>query len=131
MAGGTEGFGAGGTRYSVTGATEHSAAGGAGAEIAENSVAVVFVHFGAAFLVDFVYFYPSPLPVFFFIFANGAMWSLCAILCSLSGVTITLGIAVSWDGASVFMAGADVGTGVGGIGQSFLVSNRFTEIDPA
>ena len=29
------------------------------------------------------------------------------------------------------MVGADVGTGVGGIGQSFWVSNRFSEIDPA
>ena len=27
--------------------------------------------------------------------------------------------------------GAGVGTGVGGIGQSFLVSNKFSEADPA
>ena len=37
------------------------------------------------------------------------------------GVTITLGIAATWGGGSVFMVGTDVGAGVGGIGQSFLV----------
>ena len=29
------------------------------------------------------------------------------------------------------MAGTDVGAGVGGIGQSFLVSNRLSKVDPA
>ena len=29
------------------------------------------------------------------------------------------------------MVGTGVGTGVGGIGQSFLVSNKFSEADPA
>ena len=43
------------------------------------------------------------------------------------GVTIALWIAATGGGASVFMVGA----GVGGIGQSFLVSNRFSEVDPA
>ena len=47
------------------------------------------------------------------------------------GVTITLGIAATWGGASVFTVGAGVGTGLGGIGQSFLVSNRFSEVDSA
>ena len=47
------------------------------------------------------------------------------------GVSITLGIAATWDGASVFTVGADVGTGAGGIGQSFQVSNRFSEVDCA
>ena len=47
------------------------------------------------------------------------------------GVTITLGIAATWGGGSVFMVGTDVGAGVGGIGQSFLVSNRFSGVDPA
>ena len=60
VVGGAEGFGAGGTGYSTTGAAEHSAAGGTGAEDAENSVAGVVVHFGAAFLVGFVNFHPSP-----------------------------------------------------------------------
>ena len=47
------------------------------------------------------------------------------------GVTISLGIAATWGGGSVFTVGADVGTWVGGIGQFFLVSNRFSEVDPA
>ena len=46
------------------------------------------------------------------------------------GASIALGMAATWGGASVFMVGADVGTGVEGIGQSFLVSNRFSEVDP-
>ena len=46
------------------------------------------------------------------------------------GVTITLGIAATWGGVSVFMVGTDVGARVG-IGQSFLVSNRFSDVDPA
>ena len=29
------------------------------------------------------------------------------------------------------MVGTDVGPGVGGIGQSFLVSNRFSQVDPS
>ena len=40
------------------------------------------------------------------------------------GVTITWGITAIWGGVSVFMMG--VGAGVGRIGQSFLVSNRFS-----
>ena len=31
---------------------------------------------------------------------------------------------------SVLMVGADVGVGVGDIGQSFLASNRFSGVDP-
>ena len=34
------------------------------------------------------------------------------------------------DGASVFTVGAGVGVGVGRIGQSFLISNRFPDADP-
>ena len=47
------------------------------------------------------------------------------------GLTLTLGIAAIWGHVSVLMVGAGVGTRVGGIGQSFLVSNRFSEADPA
>ena len=35
------------------------------------------------------------------------------------------------DCSSVLVVGAGVGTGVGGIGQSFLVSNRFCDAEPA
>ena len=47
------------------------------------------------------------------------------------GVSIALRIAATWGGASVFMVGADVGTGAGGIDQSFQVSNRFFKVDCA
>ena len=42
-----------------------------------------------------------------------------------------MGGAVILGGSSVLMVEAGVGTGVGGIGQSFLVSNKFSEADPA
>ena len=42
-----------------------------------------------------------------------------------------MGIAATWGGFSVLMVGALVGTGVRGIGQSFLVSNKFSATDPA
>ena len=44
-------------------------------------------------------------------------------------VTITLGIAATWGGASVFTVGMGVGAGVGEIDQAFLVSKRFSEVD--
>ena len=46
------------------------------------------------------------------------------------GLTIAWGIAATWDGASFLIVGAGVGAGVGGIGQSFLASNRFSGADP-
>ena len=60
VAGGAEGFGAGGTRYSA----EHFAAGDTWAEDTGNSVVGVCVHFQDAFSVCFVNFHPSsPLHV--------------------------------------------------------------------
>ena len=47
------------------------------------------------------------------------------------GITMAQGIAATLGGSSVLMAGADVETGVGGIGQSFLVSIKFSATDPA
>ena len=47
------------------------------------------------------------------------------------GITMAWGIAAILGGSSVLMLEAGVGTGVGGIGQSFLVLNRFSEPDPA
>ena len=41
------------------------------------------------------------------------------------------GIAAVLGGSSVLMVGAGEGTRVGGIGQSFLVTNRFSEANPA
>ena len=46
------------------------------------------------------------------------------------GRTIAQGIAATWGGASVFTVAAGVGVGVGGIDQSFLVLNKFSEADP-
>ena len=39
------------------------------------------------------------------------------------------GIAANWGGSSVFTVGAGVGARVGGIDQSFLISNRFSDAD--
>ena len=47
------------------------------------------------------------------------------------GFTMAWGIAATWGGSSVLILWAGVGTGTGGIGQSFLVSNRFSEAHPA
>ena len=47
------------------------------------------------------------------------------------GITMAQGIATTWGGFSILMVGAGVGAGAGGIGKSFLVSNRFSEADPA
>ena len=40
------------------------------------------------------------------------------------------GIATTWGGSSVCTVVVGVGDGVGRIGQSFLVSNRFSDADP-
>ena len=47
------------------------------------------------------------------------------------GITVASGIATTWDGSSVLIVGVGVGIGAGRIGQSFLVSNRFSEADLA
>ena len=46
------------------------------------------------------------------------------------GLTFAWGITATWGGASVLIVGAGVIAGVGGIGQSFLVSNRFSDANP-
>ena len=46
------------------------------------------------------------------------------------GITIEWGIAATWGGSSVLI-GAGVGTGAGGIGQSFHVLKESSEADPA
>ena len=60
MTAGCPPVGAGGTGYSATGAAEDFVAGGTGANDTGNSVVEVGVSFGAAFLVGFVNFHPSP-----------------------------------------------------------------------
>ena len=46
------------------------------------------------------------------------------------GITMAWGIAATWGGPSVLKVRVGVYIGVGGIGQSFLVSNRFSDADP-
>ena len=47
------------------------------------------------------------------------------------GTVMVEGIAAILGYSSVLMVGAGVGTRVGGIGQSFLVSNRFSDAKPS
>ena len=73
VAGGAEGFGAGGTGYSAG----HLVAGGTRDEDADNSVVGVGVHFGAAFLVGFVNFHPSPPHVLYLLHIWGSVVPMC------------------------------------------------------
>ena len=45
------------------------------------------------------------------------------------GITMAQGIA-TWGGSSVLIVGVVVAAGAGGIGQSFLISNKFSDVDP-
>ena len=100
-----------------------------------SSVAECFVWSGAegfwgASMADFVDHDPNPfLHVLLHFCKWGSAVPMCNSLQLVWGASITLGIAATWGGASVFMVGAAVGTGAGGIGQSFQVSNRFSEAD--
>ena len=99
---------------------------------AEGFVAVVVVvvvvggteSFGDTFLADFVDHQCSPLVHAFLYFCK---WGNAGLLRHHHGVgdCCNFGLFFCFDG------GVGVGTGVGGIGQSFLVSNRFSEADPA
>ena len=76
---------------------------------------------------------PITIPVFFMLFlilTNGAMQSPGAFLHSLLRHHHGMGDCCNLGDSSVLMVGADVVTGVGGIGQSFLVTNKFSEADP-
>ena len=90
-----------------------------GAEVAES--------FGGTFLADFVDHHPSPLLHF-------CKWGNAVLI----SIFLWLVWAFSWCGGiaailgcSVLMVEVGVGTGVVGIDQSFLVSNRISEADPA
>ena len=63
----------------------------------------------------------------FYIFANGAVRlpSTFLYLWGYNGI----GVTASWDCGSICIGGLEVD--VGGIGQSFLSSNRFPDFDPA
>ena len=68
--------------------------------------------------------------MFSIFFTYWAVWSPYANLCSLSGGDHCFGDCCYLGRCFCLHGRADVGTGVGGIGQSFLVSNRFSEVDP-
>ena len=72
------------------------------------------------------------IPVFFYIFANGAIQSPSASLCF--WWCCCTGVGCSWARSSIFMGGFEiVGVAVllvGGIGQYFLNSMRFPDIFP-
>ena len=105
---------------------------GIGGSAAEGFVWSGAKGFGGTSLADFVDCHPNPLlHVLLHFCKGGSVVPTCNPLLLVWGAFITLGIAATWGGASVFMVGADVGTWAGGIGQSFLVSNRFSEVDPA
>ena len=85
----------------------------------EDSVAGGFVWsgaegFGGTFLADFADCHPNPLLHVLLHFCKWGREDCCRIF-----------------SCSVLIVGVDVGTGVGGIGQSFLVSNRFSDVEPA
>ena len=122
VAGGTEGFGVGGTGYSV----EHFAAGGTGAENVGNSVGGGWCVFWGCKCK-----FPSQSSLCSSFLQMGQSGPHVQFFAACLGVTITLGIAATQGGASVFIVGTDVGAGIGGVGQSLLVSNRFSEVDPA
>ena len=58
------------------------------------------------------------------------MWSPEHFSATCFGITITWGMTDTWVMAFGFTLCAGVGVGVMGIGQSFLVSNKFSEADP-
>ena len=88
--------------------------------------AVFVVHFECTgYSVDF-YCHSSPL-LHFLNFCKWCSWSPSTF--STFGIMMAWGVAASWVCGSTFIDELEVD--VGGIGQSFLNSNRFPDIDPA
>ena len=86
---------------------------------------------GGPFLVGFAYHHHSPLC---HALPHSYKWG--------NAVPMSISLLPAWaspwhgdccnfrDGSSVLIVGVGVAAGVGGIGQSFLVSNRFSDVDP-
>ena len=87
--------------------------------------------FGGAFLVDFVDHHPSPLLHALLHFCKWGNVVPMSIFCGPFGHHHGVGDCCNFGLFICFDGGVGMGTGVGGIGQSFLVSNRFSEADPA
>ena len=125
VAGDTECFVAGDVERSVTQNGDISVAGGA-----ENMVAGGTEYLGC--ILGLFCMLPSQSSSCSSLFLQ--MWQCgphehLSVVCL--GITMAQGIAATWGGSSVLMMGAGVGTGAGGIGQSFLVLNKFSEVNPA
>ena len=123
MTGGAECFVAGGTECFATGVAECFVPGGTECFVPGGTECFVGTSLVALSVIVPIFL------MFFFILANGAMQFPWTFLSNLLGITITWGITATWGGASVFTLDADVGVGEGGIGQSFLLLNRFSEAD--
>ena len=68
------------------------------------------------------------IPVLFYVFTNGAVWSPSHFSICFGAMAAWV-IAASWGCGLTCIVGVDVGAG--GIGQSFLDSNKFSDVDPA
>ena len=93
-------------------------------------VAVDIEYLGSVFLVGFSNCHPSPLCALPHSCKWGNAVPIGISLVTCLGITMAWGIAATWGSSSVLILGAGVPAGVGGIGQSFLVSNRFSDVDP-
>ena len=115
----------------VIGDAEEFVSVGIGDFVAEGFVQSGAEGFGGAFLADLVDHHPSPLLHVLLHFANGQCSPHEHFSVACLGIVMAQGIAVILGCSSVLMVGAGVETGVGGIVQSFLVSNRFSDAKPA
>ena len=96
---------------------------------AESFVAGGVEYFGGTFLVGTAYCHPRPLHAH----PHSHKWGNVvpmSISVTCLGITMAQGIAATWVGSSVLIVGVDVAAGIGGIGQSFLVSNRVSGVGP-
>ena len=104
---------------------------GIGSSAAEGFVWSGDEGFGGTFLADFVDCLPNPLLHVLLHFCKwGSTVPTCNI-CSLSGGIHHSGDCCYLGWCFCLHGGSDVGTGAGGIGKSFWVSNRFSEVDCA
>ena len=114
---------------SVVGGAEGYVAVGIGDSVAEGFVRSGAECFGGTFWVDFCRS-PSQSSLCSSLFTQMGQCG-TQVHCSVClNITIAWGIAAFWGGFSILMMGSGVGAEVGGIGQSFLVSNKFSDVDP-
>ena len=110
----------------VIGDAEGSVAVDIGDSMAEGFVQSGAEGFGSTFWVDFVGHHPSPLLCALLHFCKWDNVVPMSIFCGLFGHCHGMGDCCNLGLFFCFDGGGWCGTGVGGIGQSFLVSNRFS-----